>query len=158
MSTTDTKPEIKPEVTALAAKIKPLLKLDPKTGIITAEANLYVSLLPEGLSEDTIKALAKHNAQFVPAIGLAMGEHTLPAMKKNTELLDTKLVVPTVGGDKFNFNLARTTMSGAPGAERTEKYGHFTASHTMRAARNVGQFAQVRAHLSAAFADGLAKK
>lgn len=156
--TTETKIEIKPEVTALAAKIKPLLKLDPKTGIVTAEPNMYVSLLPEGLTEDTLKALSKHNAQFVPAIGLALGEHTLPAMKKHSDLLETKLVVPTTGGDKFNFALARTTMSGAPGAERTEKFGHFTANHQMRAARNVGQFAQVRAHLSAAFADGLAKK
>lgn len=158
--TTETKPEIKPEVTALAAKIKPLLKLDPKTGVITAEAGLYVGTLPPEVTEEALKALSKHNAQFVPAVGLAMGELTLPAMKKHSDLPNTSLIVPTIGGDKFQFGIARNHSVPAFGGkgEPTEKFGHFTAKHEMRAAKNSGQFAQVRAHLSAAFAEGLAKK
>jgi hypothetical protein len=159
--TTETKTaEIKPEVTALAAKIKPLLKLDPKTGLITAEPDLYLSLLPEGLTKETLTALSKHNAQFVPATGLAMGELLLPAMKKHSDLENGTLTVPTVAGDKFSFAIARNHSVPAFGGkgEPTEKFGHFTAKHEMRAARNSGQFAQVRTHLSAMFADGLAKK
>ena len=159
--TTETKTaEIKPEVTALAAKLKPMLKLDPKTGVVTAEAGLYVSSLPAEVTEEALKALGKHNALFVPAIGLAMGELTLPAMKKHTDLGDTKLTIPTVGGDKFNFMIERSRSVPAFGGkgDPTEKLGHFTANFQMRAAKNSGQFAQVRTHLSALFAEGLAKK
>ena len=46
-----TESTIKPEVTALAAKIKPLLKIDNKTGVVTVEDKLYVGLLPDSITE-----------------------------------------------------------------------------------------------------------
>lgn len=160
MSTDNKTPEIKPEVIALAAKLKPLLKIDAKTGVVTPEVGLYVGSLPEGVTEDTLKAVAKHNAQFVAAASLALGEATLPVMKKHDDLLKATLEVPTVGGDKFNFEIQRSKDVPAFGGkgDPTTRYGHLTASYTMRGARNVGQFAQVKNHLAAAFAGGLAKK
>jgi hypothetical protein len=155
-----TESTIKPEVTALAAKIKPLLKIDNKTGVVTVEDKLYVGLLPESITEAQLKELGKHNAQFVAAAGLALGELTLPVMKKNAEIDKVSVEIPTVGGDKFNFAIDRskTNPAGPQGGDPVEKFGVLSASHTMRAARNIGQYAQVRSHLGTLFAEGLAKK
>jgi len=151
-----TKDPIKPEVRELAAKLT--LTIDPKTGLATAQEGAYDENLPEGLTPKHVKDLSNHNAMFVAAMALAQGEKVLPMVVKNDKLEKSELVIEDSAGNKFSTVYERSKLTGAPGAEKTEKFGQVSASIELKAARKIGQYGAVRTHLAELATAALAKK
>lgn len=151
MTATTEKKEItlKPDVQALAEKIRQDMKLD-KTGVAVVSPDLYVQTLPEGLTKETVKLLSEHNSRWVAAGGLALGQESIPVMKKHKDLNQTTLVVPTIGKDNFAFAFDRSKEVRAPGAEEsTTKYGILAASlNIYNDGANVGEVKKVKQLLS----------
>jgi len=153
----DSKPEIKAEVTELAKELKKVITIDPKTGLGTIEEGTYIKHLPEGITEATLKTINKHNQVFAAGAGMAFGELSVPVLAKNDELARTTLTVGTSGHDSFDFDFLRSKLTGKPGEEKTEKFGHLKVGMTIRATGNVGQLSRVKAHLSQLAATKLKK-
>lgn len=149
-------PEIKADVREMAAKMS--ITIDAKTGTATMPADTYVSLLPEGITEAQIKALNVHNTNFASALALAHGEATIPVMKKNGELDSSTVEAIDPAGNKFSATLHRSKLVGAPGGEKSDKFGVSAVSIELKAAKKTGSLGAVRAHLSALATKQLASK
>lgn len=152
----DKKPEIKQDIRDLATALK--ITIDPKTGLATVADDAYVANMPESITAQNVKDLNNYNTKFVAAAGLALGEASIPVMKKNADLNDTSLVVLDPAKNKFEFTFDRTKMvRGGPGSESTESFGVLSAKVKLRAAKNAG-LGHVRTHLSEMATKALAKK
>ena len=151
-------PEIKAEIRELADKIK--ITIDPKTGLATVAEDVFETSLPEGLTPESVKAVHNHNITFAAAVGLALGESSVPVMKKNSELGQTKLEILDSARNKFSFTFDRVkeVSGGAGTSERVEKIGQLGVKIDLRAARKTGQLGAVRTHLSELATKALAKK
>lgn len=77
--------DIKPHVIALAAKLKPGLKLG-EGGVIIADKDLYEQSLPDELTMDSVNAVYAHTENLVAGLTLATGEIAEEAMKKDKKL------------------------------------------------------------------------
>lgn len=142
--------DIKQATTDLAAKIKKEIKIDAKTGQATVPDELYVTLLPEGVTKEVVQALDDHNTLFGAAAYLALGEASLPQMKKHKDLNEVNIAIPTVGKSAFKGVFERSSQVRAPGAtESTTKYGTGAMKLDFYGgAQHRGEFKKVRDHLT----------
>jgi len=159
MSATKT-PEVKAIVISdatreLAAKLN--ITIDPKTGAATQAATVE-SLLPEDVSVEQYKRVFTFVEELAQAQTLAHGEAAIPVMKKNPELASSELVVKDPSGNQFGTVFYRSKLVGAPGAEKSDKFGVIMPEITLRASRKTGQLGNIRAHLSALATKQLASK
>lgn len=150
--------ELTKEVLDLSAKITNGLTLDGK--VVTPAEGLYESLLPEGLSMDTLERAQAHDTQVLAAAAHAVGMLAIPAMKKDESLNKITLELPTVGKDTFGvaFDRVRQVRDGAPGdkdAGMKPKYGITTVSVDKYGAGNRGEVGAVKAFLSNEAAEAL---
>lgn len=148
-------PEIKQDVRDLAAKLN--ITVDPKTGTAT-QAEAIADLLPEDISVEQYKRVHAFGTTLAAAQTLAHGEATVPVMKKHGDLAASTLEVVDPAGNKFSSTFYRTKLTGAPGGEKTEKFGSTVTSIELKAARKTGSLGTVRAHLSALATKQLASK
>ena len=154
MSTDAKKSEIKKEVSDLALSIKKGVSIDKKTAKITVDENLYTSLLPaDGATVDQIKALQKHNANFVAAAHLVVAEIATPVMKA-AKVSETTANFPWVGKDNLDINYRdqkEVTIPGAPeGQNKKMVYGVLSAkleTHGVHVAK--GNLKAVKEHAAA---------
>jgi hypothetical protein len=141
----------KPETRELADKIKKHIHLDPKTGLADPEKlkGVYVELLPEGVSADTVLAIDNHNTRFAAASFLALGETGVDFFKKHKGVNEVTATFPTVGKSKFEGVFERSSQVRAPGQEPTTKFG--TGSLKLDfygGSQSRGEFKKVRDHLT----------
>lgn len=154
--------EIKKEVLDLSKKIGDGLSLGEK-GIIAPAEGLYETLLPEGLSMDTLERVQAHNTEVLAATMHAVGKIAIPAMQKDDTLNKVTLELPTVGKDTFSFafDRSRQVRDGAPGdkdAGMKTKYGISTIAVDIYGAGNRGDVGAVKSFLSQDAADALSGK
>lgn len=147
--------EIKQDVRDLAAKLN--ITIDPKTGTAT-QAETIESVLPEDLTVATLKRVDGFRATYIAAQQLAHGEAFIPVAKKHSELAASTLEVQDPTGNKFSTTIFRSKLVGAPGGEKSDKFGVTQASIELKAARKTGSLGAVRAHLSALATKQLASK
>ena len=159
--TTATKDAItfKPNTRELADKIKKVMKIDPKTGIVDSESvkTVYGDNLPEGLTLDTVAALDAYNTNFAASGFLALGEEGVSFLKKHKSINEVSVSIPTVGKSQFNGVFERSSQVRAPGQEPTTKFG--TGSFKLDfygASQSRGEFKKVRDHLTDLAASTLA--
>jgi hypothetical protein len=138
--------QLKAEVLAMVDKIESGIKLDHKTGIATADENLYESLLPEGLSPETVKAVSTHNSNFIAAGTYAFGNVAVKAMAKHKDLEKASAEIKMAGRDVLNLNIDRskTYTDHLHGSGETVKYGVVSASYDVRAGKNSGELKKAR--------------
>lgn len=148
-------PEIKQEVRDMAAKLG--IAIDPKTGTATQTATIE-SLLPEDLTVAQLKKVDQFRTVYVAAQTLAHGEAAIPVFKKHSELDASTLEVQDPTGNKFSTTILRSKLVGAPGGDKSEKFGVAAASIELKAARKTGSLGAVRAHLSSLATQQLASK
>lgn len=149
----DTK--ISQEVLDMSAVIEKGLTISK--GEVSVADNLYISTLPDGLTEEQVKAVQSHNSVFFPAASLALGNVGIPVLKKDQKVERLTAGFNMIGKDEFSVSLDRMKTSHNP-QSTTEKplpdvvnYGVLSASYTTHGARaTVGQMGHVRAHLKAA--------
>ena len=108
---------------SLAELVKSDAKIDKATGTVTVGADLFARSLPEGMTVEQVAAVHEHEAQFAAAGALALGELSIPAMKKNKELEQTKLSIPATGKDSFEFTFNRSRMVPDGNGGQKEKFG-----------------------------------
>lgn len=139
----------KPETRELADRIKKEIKIDAKTGAATVPDDLYVTLLPEGVTKETALAIDNHNTRFAAASYLALGEAGVDFFKKHKNVNEVQATFPTVGKSKFEGVFERSSQVRAPGQEPTTKFG--TGSMKLDfygASQSRGEFKKVRDHLT----------
>lgn len=105
----------------LANIIKNTLTVDG-TVIKEKEAHLaYNQSLPEGLTPDTVKAVAKHNASFIKAAHVAVGETAAGIFKKDktVEKVSAHLGY-NAPSDSIDFTAERTRVYPNPQAGEGE--------------------------------------
>lgn len=136
---------ISDEVNELAKILAKKVKIDGSEVVFDADA--YVSTLPEGLGEDTIKALQTHNSVFFPAAALAAGHKANKAFAGKDAPEKIKGSVALVGKDTFDLSFTKKREYPNPqdkDGPAVTKYCVVTAGVTQYAARNsVGEFAKV---------------
>lgn len=141
------KADIKPEIRDLAARIKDNIAIEGNTASV--DKDLFVRLLPEGVTEDMVKRYQEHTTQVIAATSLALGQAAIPAMKKHKDLDNLTLNMPLVGKDNLQVNFKRQDEVGAPGAaEKTTKFGVVSAKMQIYGTKTRGEFAKVREELS----------
>lgn len=150
--------ELKKETLDLSAKIGKGLTLDNE--VITASDGLYESLLPEGISMDTLERVQAHNTEVLAATAHAVGMIGIEAMKKDESLNKVTLELPTVGKDTFNFAFERSRQvrASAPGEKDTAmktKYGISTIGVDYYGAGPRGEVQAVKTFLSDTAAEAL---
>lgn len=155
---TTSKDDIKPidqEIVNMAAAITAELKVDPKTGVGTlSRADVYEALLPEGLTAQIVADVRAHDGKMAAAGLLALGEATVPLMKKHKDLTSTTLTIPATGKDSFSFSMSRERQVPDKGVDGTygtkTKYGSGTAEFNMYGTKTNGQLKTVKQTLAAA--------
>ena len=153
---TEKTPTVNQDIRDLAGKLK--VTIDATSGLATLNDDAYEANLPEGITGDTIKAVHKHNTNFITAMGLAVGEAAIPVMKKHADLTTVEAETKDQAGNVFGITFHRSKLTGAPGGEKTEKFGVLGAQIELRAARRTGQLGIVKNLLGDAATKALSKK
>lgn len=146
VKTQESEVQLKEEVLQMATRIETGLKLDAKTGIASAEDNLYELLLPETLTLETVKAVGAHNSNFIAAGTYAFGNVAIKAMAKHKDLEKASAEIKMAGRDVLNLNIDRskTYTDHLHGSGDTVKYGVVSASYDVRAGKNSGELKKAR--------------
>lgn len=146
MSTNELK--VNKEILELAKTIKPELKIGD-AGVVTLDKKFYETNLPAGLTMEQVEQLQAYDSNLLSATALALGEVSLPHFKKHKNVERTSLEY-SAGKNKVELRCLREkhVPAGPLGGEPTTKFGVLEASYRVHAARNVGSFAKIRAHMS----------
>ena len=142
--------KIKPVVRELATAIKESLETDSKAGVISEkEGSIYISTLPEGITEDIVEAVSSHNTNFVAASSLAVGELALDGLAENKDIDRFTGHIDMIGKDSITINVDRSKSYPAIGSnEPIVKKGVVTTNYEIRAGKNAGQLKGARQHIA----------
>lgn len=138
--------QLKPEVTALAEKLKAGITLDSTTGIGSAKEDLYDSNLPETLTPAIVKEVSDFNTTFVAAGAFAFGSLAVEAMAGNKNLERATVEIGMGGKDNLNLSIDRskTFNNHLAGGGETVKFGIVTPGYEVVAGKNAGQLKKAR--------------
>lgn len=140
--------EIKQEVLDLAEKIKSGISIS-KDGTVTIAEDLYIKQLPESIDPKVLAEAQKHTSQFIAAAAYVMGDKALDIMKKNAEINEVSMEIPTVGKDALNFNFKRSReVPNVAGDGKITKYGSMTVKMDSYGTGSRGQLLKVKQELS----------
>lgn len=140
--------EIKSDVVELSKTLKGKIKIGDN-GVATIEAGTYTSLLPEGVSEDTVKKLQGFHSELAAAATLATGELAVPYLKKNKDVGSVDLSIPMVGKDTLDVSIKREKVVTNPTSKaQTTVYGAATAGFSVYSTRPRGEMLKVKSHLA----------
>lgn len=144
--------EISKEILDLSEKIKENLTVGEE-GVLKTTEGLYVKLLPETLSVETLELLNEHDTKIIAATALAVGTLGISVLKKHPTLPHVTLQMNTVGNDNFNYTFGRSQQvnAGAPTdkeAGQKTKYGTMRISMEKHAMGSRGQLSAVKSFLS----------
>lgn len=100
--------KISNEITELAEMISHRLTMDTNTGVASVDDSTYVDLLPDGITREVVEKVQHHTMNMSAAALLALGEASIPVLKENSSLKETKLSVPIVNKDSIDVSFGRT--------------------------------------------------
>ena len=144
--------DIKQNISDLANTLKQSFTLG-EGGVLTASEDFVTKALPEGLTVDNVQAVSNFLTNLTAAGQLAVGELAIDAMKadKALEYVSTTPVKLCDGlGIEWDFKRSHMVPNGDrenPG--RVEAFGRSSATISLKAVHNAGQYKLVRKHLSA---------
>ncbi|EKD22716.1 MAG: hypothetical protein ACD_84C00001G0008 [uncultured bacterium] len=153
MSTPEKKPVIKQHILDLSAEIAKGLKIDPKSDVVTVEEGLYVKLLPENLTKEQVIAVQEYNTRIAAAALHAVGTMAIPVMKKNADMKNISMSMPTVLKDSISVRIDRSRQ--VPDRDENnqvvgtkEKFGSSFVEYCMYGVGSRGQIKAVKTLLS----------
>lgn len=134
------------EVSALSQKLEKALKVE-KDGTITPDKDLYKTLLPEGLTMDSVKAVQKHNSDLTSATAMAVGNLASDFLKKHKDIDEVTLDKFAFGRDFVRGSYKRAAeVSGIGGSSKT-RHGWMTFKYSAASAGVSGAaFKRIREH------------
>jgi hypothetical protein len=140
--------EIKSDIVSLSKTLKGKITIG-ENGVAVVEPGTYVALLPEGISEDSVKQLQSFHSELAAAATLATGELAVPYMRKNKGVASVELSIPMVGKDALDVSIKREkTVINPSTKEHSTVYGAATAGFTVYSTRPRGEMAKVKSHLA----------
>jgi len=143
--------DVKSSTVELAETLKKEITLGDD-GVGSVPADLYTRSLPEGITEETVKSLQKHDTAFVAAATLAFGEVATDLLKKHKKLNVASLEIATVAHDKIKLGYERHTSRPNPrdATQTVETYGRTSVSFDQYADRGgSGDLSKVRKIINA---------
>ncbi len=147
---------LKNETTELSKKIKDAVTVDVTAGEITetTPGSIYEQTLPEGIDKKLVKAVNNHNATFVAASTLAVGELSVDAMKKEPALERVTGSIK-MANDTVSLTVDRSKTYKDHFGENDEvvKYGVTRTNYEVRAGKNGGQLKAARVAINELAAD-----
>lgn len=143
----------------LASKIKKDLKIG-EGGTITVEKDFYQNHLPETISIADVQRIQAHDADFISAVGLAVGELAIDHMAKHKTTGEVTLRYKA-GRDDTTIGVKRETQSVNPkdpkGAPLV-KFGVLNTKVVKHGAKNsAGSWKLIREHLNTVGSNKLGK-
>ena len=144
--------DIKDKIVTLAATLKSNFTTT-EGGVLTASEDFIAKALPEDLTVETIQSVSNFLTDLTAAGQLAVGELAIEAMKadKGLEYVSTAPIKICDGlGIEWDFKRSHMVPNGDrenPG--RVEAFGRSSATISLKAVHNAGQYKVVRKHLSA---------
>jgi hypothetical protein len=140
--------EIKSDILELSKTLKGKIKIG-ENGVATVEEGTYVSLLPEGVTEDSARKLQNLHSELAAAATLATGELAIPYLKKNKDVASVNLSIPMIGKDSLDVNIKREKVVTNPQSkEQSTVYGAVTAGFSVYSTRPRGEMLKVKSHLA----------
>lgn len=133
------------EVKGLSGVIKTSMKVN-KDGTTEVQDDIWEKTLPEGLTKKQVAAVKNHEANFIAAGALALGELAVDAMKKHSGLDEVKATVKMHGRDSASFQVNRSRSfrnPQNPDADPVVKFGTIATSFKNHAGRNAGELKKV---------------
>lgn len=151
--------EIKPEILALSALIAADVKYDPATGVGVTSADLYASLLPEGLTMDHVLALQDHNTNVFAGAAHAVGTTSIPVMVEHKDLNKTTVQIAVGKKDviRVNFDRERTFPDNQNKGTIT-KPGQVNIDYVQYGTKNRGEVTKVKSFLTTMAMEALVAK
>lgn len=146
--------EIKQSIKDMSEKLKKEMKLGAG-GIIEISSDAFLkSLEGTNITEDSVKAVQKHTAEFFAASMDAAGSIAVPAMKKDKKLDQVSVEIPVLKDSVSHVILrSKEVMAGMPkeGQEAPKKttYGFVSSRYVTDVTGAKGEAKKVRAHIAA---------
>lgn len=148
--------KVNESVQAMQKKIVDQIKFDTNTGIATAAEGLSDSMLPAGITADTVKAVAIHNHEFTAAVVGAFAELSTEVLRSNKKLDSTELSLPFGYKDTLNVSQDRSKEIRNPGTGETSNVaGKLNISVKAYVGSKTGQLSTVRKLAEALAAEAL---
>lgn len=141
--------KINQSILSLSAQIAEAFKIDPATGNAEiVKKDIYVANLPEGQTEETVRALNNYNADFATAATHAVGNAAIDAYNANKDLQRVNATIPMVDKDALVLNSVRErTINQGEGKDPIVSYGSVTPQFDIYATGNRGQMKIVKKEL-----------
>lgn len=141
--------KVNERILSLSSQIAEAFKVDAATGNTeVTKADIYAANLPEGHSEETVRALNNYNADFATAATHAFGNAAIDAFHGNKDLQRANLTLPMVDKDALVLNATRErTINQGEGKDPIVSYGSVTAQFDIYASGNRGQMKVVKKEL-----------
>jgi hypothetical protein len=147
---------LKEETVTLSEKIRTAIKevkIDPETGHAKLPKEFIETILPEGITVETLQTLNKFTSAFVPAASHAWGEECVEfkqTQDKENKFNDMTLTVPVVGKDEWTVGYRHAKNVVNPQTKETSiKYGNLSVKYDMYATGDNGEFSKVKEMISA---------
>ena len=141
--------DIKQNVVDMAAKLKTELSLGDN-GVFSGPADIYQKTLNDDVTLDMVEKVQNHTSDFVSAMGLALGELSIEAMKKDKKLEQTSFEC-AAGKDSVGgvFQRSKEVSAGLGAAAGTKtNYGVLSMKVQVNAHANKGTLKKVRNRLA----------
>ena len=149
---------LKPEVVQLSAAIMEKLSIDKTSGDGKVPEDIYKETLPEGLTLDIVKQVAKHDHHFTAAAVDAFAKTSTKTLLDNKKLDRTQLEVPFGYKQNMTVSMDRESEVFNPSTSTKDKvFGRIKVDVKSYVGSNKGEMATVRALAKEAAATALKK-
>jgi len=139
--------KLKQDIVDLSKLIAGEIKIN-KDGIVEVPEDLFEKTLPENISLNQVRDVQRHCGNVLAASLHALSEPAIDAFKKDKKLESVSMSYK-VGDDVQSHVIERSRMTGAPGGEKTARFGYSVSKHDVRASgSNRGELKKVRQLIS----------
>lgn len=140
---------IKEPLRKMADALSEVIDIDAQGNAIIADASGYEqTLADQGLDLATVKKVQKHNANFVNAVTLAIGEKAIGFFPKHPDVTSVTGELK-LGSDRFNIQIDRSADVPDGKGGTVLEYGVVAGSYRTQAGAKNSDYRAVRSHLSA---------
>ena len=154
---TEKKSKLNENVSKLAEAIYAEMEVSSE-GAASVKSNVYVTNLPDGITEEVVEDLSKYNKEFVAAGTMAFGKKAIEAMSGSK--LDR--AVCQIGMGKHDhvdlvMDRSKVYQNHLAGGAEVVKYGAMTVGYEVNAGKHSGQLKAVLNEIKELAAAALAK-
>ena len=145
--------DLNSKVIQFAEHVKKATKIDSKTGSAPPVEGVFIDNLPANLTKELIEEYEEYKTVAAAGTTLALGELSIPIMKKNKELERTNIILPTTGKNTLSVEFTKSRQVPFKNADGTSglrpSYGSTHTQYNEYSDKSVGDLSKVKKILSA---------